>query len=130
MRGASPAKLWARTSDYQPRTLPRRIGEETGCDGGIDAVGAVEADRTLARVSGSNLEETRGALREEWRDQRDDRPGSGWPRQWMGSADQRRGGSPAPWGNRRGRGVAHPAPAGGRRAPVPRDCTLVRTGRV
>src|ERR1035438_4318340 len=98
MRGASPAKLRARTSDSQPRTLPRRIGEETGRDGGIDAIGAVEAGRTLARVSGSNLEETRGALREERRDQRDDRSGSGWPRQWMGSADQLRWGGPGPWG--------------------------------
>src|SRR5450755_2540164 len=99
MRGTSPAKLRARTSDPQPRTLPRRIGEETGRDGGIDAVGAVEAGGTLAGVSGSNLEETRGALRKERRDQRDDRPGSGWPGQWMGSADQRCGGSPAPRGN-------------------------------
>jgi hypothetical protein len=29
---------------------------------------------------------------------RDDLPGSGWPRQWVGSADQRRGGSPVPGG--------------------------------
>src|SRR5712692_8370798 len=107
MRGTSPAKLRARTSNSQPGTLPRRIGEETGRDGGIDALGAVEAGRTLARVAGSNLEETRGALREERRDQRDDRPGSGWPRQWMGSVDHRRGGSPTPGGNGRGGSVAH-----------------------
>src|SRR5688500_14659183 len=97
MRRASPAKLRARTPDPQPGTLPRRIGEEAGRHGWVDAAGAVEAGRTLARVSGSNLEETRGALWDERRDQRDDRPGSRWPRQWMGSADQRGGGSVAPW---------------------------------
>jgi len=65
----------ARTSDSEPRTLPRRTGKNRA-RWRIDAVGAVEAGRTLARVSRSNLKETRGALGRA-ADQRDDRPGSG-----------------------------------------------------
>src|SRR5437763_11992919 len=130
MRRASPAKLPAWPPDPETRTLPRRIREEAWRNGRIDAIGAVEAGRTLARKHGSNLEETRGALRQERRDQRDDRLGSGWPRQRMGSADRRGRGSVAPWGHGRGRGVAHPAHAGCRRTPPPRDRALRRTGPV
>src|SRR5664279_2808532 len=97
--GVSSAQLRTRTRDSQPGTLPGCVGEEARRHGGIHATGAMEAGRTLAGVSGSNLEETRGALRQERRNPRDDRLGSRWPEQWMGWADQGSGGGLASWGN-------------------------------
>ena len=50
--------LWARSADLESRTLPERVREEARSDGQFDAVAAVAAGRTLARVSGPALEAT------------------------------------------------------------------------
>ena len=88
-------------------TLSGRVGEEAGRDGRIDAAGAMATGRTLAGVSGPNLEETGRTPRQKRRNQRDDRAGPRRTRQWMGSADRCGGRSAATWRHRCGGGDAH-----------------------
>src|SRR5580700_11716319 len=59
MRRAASALLRPRSPESESGTLSRCAGEEAGRDAGIDTAGTMAASRTVAGVSGPDLEEAR-----------------------------------------------------------------------